>query len=474
MVVIMQSIQQPIQRATRDPLVQATLATQRFSLGPLPHEIKKVSAHPQQWLLAQLTLSPAVHFDPSLPSANDILMAQATYKKAKKEAKQQTTPPTNNMSSMMAEVPLKNPNSGFYKQLTADALQQSIKSEHGFNWRCLDFFSNHFSVTAQDPVMMGLAATLEREAIAPHLLGHFDDLLLAVCQHPAMLIYLNNEKSIGPSTRFAKKNRGLNENLAREILELHTLGVNGGYLQQDVTELAKGITGWSVAIPAQETTQGFIFRAQKHEPGKRVLLGKQYPEEGQRQGEAMLKDIANHPSTARFISTKIIQSFISDEAPEVLIEHLTQQWIASHGHLKTVFSALVTHPLAWQLTQQKYKTPREFVVSTYRALNLTGLPIKQVQNALRTLGQAPFKAGSPAGYGDQQQDWDGANALMARINWVAQLTGKKNLANMDVNAFIDNTFAQTLSTNSYQVITRAESRQQALILALLSPEFLRR
>lgn len=459
-------------------LSDATIATQRFGLGAHPNQITSIEGHAQRWLLTQLTLSPAVSFDPALPDSKQILVAQAQYKKAKKAFKQQQNERTMSNDNISAEKGQdkgpKNPNQAFYKQLTADTLQRAITTENSFNWRCLDFFSNHFSVTAQGKVMTGLAATLDREAIAPYLFGHFDEMLLAVCKHPAMLIYLNNENSIGPSTRFAKKNRGLNENLAREILELHTLGVHGGYQQADVTELAKGITGWGVGNSDKAAQYGFIYREKRHEPGTRLLMGKSYPDEGLQQGEMMLKNIANHPNTARFICTKIIQSFISDEAPDALIDHLTQQWINSRGHLKVVFSALISHPLAWQRHRQKYKTPREYVISTYRLLAIKGLPIQQAQNALKTLGQPAFKAGSPAGYSDQQSDWDGASALMARVNWVSQLTGKKRLAKIDIQTVINNAFAGSLSTHSMHMITRAESRQQALILLLLSPEFLRR
>jgi uncharacterized protein (DUF1800 family) len=467
----MQAWQQSSSEKSSTNLVLATIATQRFAMGARPDDIKSINKNAQAWLLNQLELTPAVIFDQSLPNTNTILAAQYEFKKTKKKFKKQQ----NEMSEMQSkEKQPKNPNKGIYKQLTADALKQNIESANSFNWRCLEFFSNHFSVTAQGQVMAGLAPTLEREAIAPNLFGHFEDLLLAVCKHPAMLIYLNNEISIGPSTRFAKKNRGLNENLAREILELHTLGIDGGYKQGDVTELAKGITGWSVGKINKDKQQGFIYRTRRHEPGTRVLMSKRYSAEGLMQGEKMLRDLANHPQTARFISTKIIKSFISDQAPEELINHLTTQWLSSKGHLKTVFKALINHPLAWQSQQQKYKTPREYIVSTYRALAIKRLPFQQIQRALATLGQSPFKAGSPAGYSDQQQDWDGASALMARINWASQLAGQKRLETIDIETLIVSVFGHSLSAHSYQVITRAESRQQALTLLLLCPEFLRR
>lgn len=445
---------------------QAVIAAQRFALGARPDDLKNIQGQAKTWLLNQLEVFPPVEFNKRLLHSNDILILHSDYRKALKLFRQQKL--KNN-----AEQP-QNPHQTIYKDLSADALEQSINSANSFNWRCLDFFSNHFSVTAQGQLMKGLAATLEREAIAPNLFAHFEVLLLAVCKHPAMLIYLNNETSIGPSTRSAKNGKGLNENLAREILELHTLGVNGGYQQEDVKELAKGITGWSVSRPDKDKQQGFVYRNYHHEPGIRHLMGKAYPEKGIKQGEKMLKDLANHPNTARFVCTKIIQHFITDQAPEELINHLTAHWHNSNGHLKTVFKALINHPLSWQLQQQKYKTPREYVISTYRALAIKKLPVKQVQRALSILGQEPFKAGSPAGYSDQKEDWNGSNALIARINWASNLAAKKQLRTINIESFIENLFLTSLSTHSYESITRAESRQQALTLLLLSPEFLRR
>lgn len=460
---------------------KAVIACQRFGFGAKPGQLTSIGTQPEHWLLTQLTLSPAVNFTATLPNSIQVIQAQADYRQAKKAFKQQAKMQNmqNMQNNMEAEVnnPSKMPKSStgkIYRELCMDALKQSINANASFNWRCLDFFSNHFSVTAQGSLMRGLAPTLEREAIAPHLFGQFEGMLIAVTQHPAMLIYLNNQNSIGPSTKYAKKNRGLNENLAREILELHTLGVNGGYTQQDVTELAKGITGWSVGRPGKDEQQGFVYRYNRHEPGERLLLGKTYAEQGLGQGKEMLKDLAKHSSTAHFVCTKIVRHFISDQPNPELVEHLTRTWIKTDGNLKAVFQALIKHPLAWQEQQRKLKTPREFVISSYRTLANKKLPIKFAFNALNQLGQAPFKAGSPAGYSDFTEDWNGASALMNKINWVAKLSTRKNLRTLNIQETINNSFADTLSTHSYQMVTRAESRQQALTLLLMSPEFLRR
>ena len=470
-----------MQLTSKQLSIHAVIATQRFALGARPNDIKRIQKIEKQWLLNQLNFQPAVKFNNALPHSNKILKiqsnhrnAQRAYRKKLQENEQHQAQTTNKSEIKPIEIKAPdNPNGPIYKQLTQDTIKQEIDSDNSFNWRCLDFFSNHFSVTAQNPAMRGLCATLEREAIGPHLFSSFETLILAVYRHPAMLIYLNNETSIGPSTRYAKNNRGLNENLAREIMELHTLGTKGGYQQKDVTELAKGITGWSVARPGKDKKQGFIFRAKMHEPGVRTLMGKNYPDDGLNQGIKMLKDIANHPNTAKFVCTKIIQHFISDEAPQALISHLIDHWQRSHGDLKVVFQALINHPLSWTPQQQKYKTPREYAISVYRAITLKNIPINQVDNALIILGQRPFQAGSPAGYSDFGEDWDGANALMARINWISRLMTKKRLQKINIKTMINTIFADTLSEHSYQLITRAETRHQALVLLFLSPEFLR-
>ena len=497
------------------------IATNRFGLGAKNNEIKQAKQQPKQWLLAQFEQSPAVVFNHKLATSDKVLSDFGAYQKAKKAFKKQlksqpkasmlaaeNTDSENTVQATMSEsepsqIKTKkskknkannnkpnNPSKAFYRQFSHDTLQSAITSDNSLNWRLLDFFSNHFSVTAQGGLLLGLVGTLEREAIAPHLLGSFEELLIAVTQHPAMLIYLNNEKSVGPDSPFAlrakskKRLKGLNENLAREILELHTVGVNSGYTQQDVTELAKGITGWSVSRPNAKTsatvTTGFVFKNKQHQPGTRSLLGKDFNEAGIKQGEAMLKYIALHPKTAQHLCTKLATHFIQDTPSSELVNHLARHWQQSKGNIKVVMQALINHPLAWQATPQKYKTPRELMISTYRLLSSEktknnksnkNIPFNKMRHALTNMGQLPFKAGSPAGYGDQQQEWSGGNALMARIEWVSQTLSRFQL---DALALQKIALGEAISEHSFTMIKRAESQQQAATLLLLSPEFLRR
>lgn len=449
----------------------AAIAANRFGLGAKPSELEYAEKKPKKWLTAQLT---PVSFDQNLPNSNDLLQQLNDYQAIRKQNKK-------NKVSEEQDKKDKKIRSRFiqstYRKVATDAFVQSINSDNSLAWRLLDFFSNHFSVTANGPVMTVIAATLEREAIADNLFGNFEDMLLAVSKHPAMLIYLNNERSFGPNSKLATKSKrpkkgiGLNENLAREILELHTLGVNGGYSQGDVIELAKGITGWSVANPKRDDDVGFTFRAWGKEPGSRVLLGKTYKQKGIKQGEAMLKDLATHPSTAKFVCSKLVKHFISDNPDPELVNILVKRWQKTGGNIKEVMQALINSDLAWLAQQQKFKTPREFVQSSLRALNIKSIQFKQLFFTLSTFGQQPFNAGSPAGFSDEQQDWDGANALMAKIDWIA-LLAKKHSANAET--VLQDTLALQPTHHTYKSVIRAESRSQALALMLLSPEFLRR
>jgi uncharacterized protein (DUF1800 family) len=318
------------------------------------------------------------------------------------------------------------------------------------------------------------APLLEREAIAPHLAGNFVDMLLAVEQHPTMLVYLNNEKSIGPDSPQGKKSKkGLNENLGREILELHTLGVSGGYTQQDVRELAIAITGWTLGKKKDEEF-GFVFRDGTHQPGARTVLKKSYTQKGVAQGEAILRDLAVHPSTAHYVSFKLARHFVADKPSDALVNAMTATWLSTSGNIPAIMKTLLEHSDAWLPEQQKLKTPREFIISVLRILESVE-PIKlekyRLVQGLKSLGQEPFGAGSPAGFGDTASSWDGAEALMSRIEWVNQLAAHIKTPPVD---FISAALGNQLSEHSLKLIKRAESRQQGLVLALMSPEFQRR
>jgi uncharacterized protein (DUF1800 family) len=305
-------------------------------------------------------------------------------------------------------------------------------------------------------------------------------------------LYLDNPASIGPNSKAARfvgrrgngRKVGINENLAREILELHTLGVDGGYTQADVTTFAQAISGWSIGgedngrklakLGVDNGTPGeFLFREVFHEPGAKKVLGKSYGDDGLRQGEAILRDLALRRETARHISTKLARHFIADDPPKSAVDRITHAWLDSKAHLPTVYQALVESPEAWELPLAKFKTPADYIYSSYRAL---GIPLREKRRALQpfeALGQRNLMPGSPAGWPDSSADWDGSSALLKRITWadvVAQRMGDARNA----RDLAPQLLGATLSDETAKAIARAESGAQALTLLMASPEFMRR
>lgn len=456
----------------------ANIAVNRFGYGARKNELAQANENPLKWLTSQL-ITPT--FNNSLPSSADIIAEHFQFTQKKKQLKRannnSTQAPGQEQEQGKASKTLDKKTRKYARKalltMSSDTMKQAINSTHSVSWRLLDFFSNHFSVSANGRLMTGLAATLERESIAPNLLGQFEDLLLAVEQHPAMLIYLNNEKSFGANSKLGiKKKKGLNENLAREILELHTLGVEGPYQQVDVTELAKGITGWSVVNLKREQGSGFKFRSYGHEPGKRSLLGEQYKAKGLQQGEQMLRDLAVNPATAKYVCFKLAHHFVGETPAKPLLAKMEASWQKSNGNIKQVMLALFESQEYWLDSPQKFKTPRDFIISTHRALATVNVNDKAIFNAASLLGQQPFNAGSPAGYSDAQKDWLGSSALMARIDLTSKISSYRKRVNAEEIMHLS--LGENVSEHTYQLVMRAESRQQALTLLLMSPEFQRR
>ena len=452
---------------------RANIAVNRFGYGARGDELERAKKDPQQWIKSQLI---PISFATSFPHSNEVFIENAKYQKQKKQLKKQQKDPQKQSTSQSMNKMTKMFPRTTLTSMSADTLNQAISSSNSVSWRLLDFFSNHFSVSANGRLMVGLSATLEREAIAPNMLGNFEDMLMAVEQHPAMLIYLNNEKSFGPNSKIAKKHKkqkiGLNENLAREIMELHTLGVDGGYSQLDVIELAKGITGWSVKSPKKDGGTGFIFRDWGHEPGTRSLFGKKYSQRGIAQGQQMLRDLAMNPATAKYVCAKLAHHFVSPNPSAALLNEMEATWMKTQGNIKQVMFSLFDADDAWLDTAQKFKTPREFVISSYRALAPKKINDKALLFSLINLGQQPFNAGSPAGFSDDESDWLGASALMARIDWSSMMSAYRNGINAE--KMLKLAFGESVSQHTYQTVMRAESRQQAMTLLLMSPEFQRR
>ena len=339
--------------------------------------------------------------------------------------------------------------------------------------RWVQFWANHFCVAATKGSVLGLVWPHENEAIRPHAQGRFADLLRASTLHPAMLLYLDNAQSVGPDSRAGqRRRRGLNENLARELLELHTLGVDGGYTQADVTETARLLTGWSVRYGG-DGTPGFVPAL--HEPGSKTILGRRYAE-GPQALDELLDELARHPATARHLATKLVRHFVTDEPPAALVEAVAAAYRASDGELRVVARALFEHELSWRAEHPpKFKRPEELMLSAHRLLNspVTANALEPSARALQAMGQNPGRAPSPQGWPDRSEDWLAPDALFKRVRW-AEAFASAHAGQTDARALALAALGEDLGPATRQQIERAESGAQALALLLASPEFQRR
>ncbi len=457
--------------------MSSSIAYNRFGLGQRATEA--VLADPKAWLLAQITptvpLPRALGQQPTSPQMMNLVRTFREQRQAQKQAGDKAAP--------MAAMGLAEP----YLDQMGARMTAALTTPTPFAERLVHFWSNHFAISADKLKVRTLAGPFETEAIRPHIGGTFTQMLLAVAQHPAMILYLDNELSIGPNSqaalrRGARQDRkvGLNENLAREILELHTLGVRSVYAQADVTELARVLTGWSVEAGArtgpmrgEPGAHGFVFYPLLHEAGARTILGKHYAEGGRAQGLAILADIAAHPATATFIATKLARHFIADTPPPSAVAKLERAILDSGGDLQALYRTLVTMPEAWEPRLQKFKTPWEYAVSALRLTNVASLDARQAMQMLRTLGQPPMAPGSPAGWPDTAQRWISSDAVAKRLSFAATLSQRAPAA-FDARVLAAKLFGPALTDITATELSRAESGAQALTLLLASPEFMRR
>lgn len=379
-----------------------------------------------------------------------------------------------------------------YAQAVGARAQAAVASDTPFVERLVHFWANHFAVSADKQIMVGLTGGFEFDAIRPHVLGKFREMLHAVERHPAMLLYLDQAQSVGPNSpvgqRFAQREQGqrrlgLNENLAREILELHTLGVRTVYTQADVTEFARAMTGWTVAglgrgqgarlAQASGQAGGFAFAPRIHEAGPRTIIGKRYDQQGEAQAAAVLDDLAVHPATAKHLATKLARHFAGDEPPVSLVGKLEAAFLKSGGDLPTVYRALIDASEAWVPQPVKFKTPWEWSISTMRALGTQEVPAQAVLGLMNQLGQPVWRPGSPAGYDDIAASWAGPDAVMRRVE-AAERFASRTRETIDGRTRAAQLFPDALSATTAQAIARAESPAQSVALMLVAPEFLRR
>jgi uncharacterized protein (DUF1800 family) len=455
----------------------AAIAVTRFGLGARPGEMDRVATDPRGWLLAQIRPGGAPQPGRAFGGTAGALEAYAAYVVAGR-----------GLDEAAAQAARQQARRAMTRETGAaflDRIVLAATTEAGFAERWALFWANHFAVSAARFQASAFLEAYEREAIRPFVFGRFADLAFAAESHPAMLLYLDQAQSVGPGSPAGRRREaGLNENLAREMLELHTVGPEAGYTQADVTEVARALTGWSIPRPggrgrgaAADTPgeRGFVFRPVTHEPGDRQVMGRTYRQTGLAQGRTILEDLANHPATARRLARKLAAHFVADQPPEPLIGRLEAAWTASGGDLAVVARALVEAPEAWAPGAAKIKTPYEFVASTHRAFGTRPTDMVSLQQVLTGLGQPAWAPPSPEGWPDTAADWSGPDALVKRLDW-ARTAGEVLAADPGRQPVVvaDGALGARLGAATRQAVARAESRPEALTLLLMSPEFQRR
>ena len=444
----------------------------RFGLGPSHADVAAIAGDPYRWLEKQIDERTAsVRSEPSyklLARQQDVVMNRQAARRAAEGSEEKIARIEEEQKKYRRQI------RAVVGTQAGERFRRAVATLTPFSERLVHFYSNHFTVSARGkPQLLGSCQAFENEAIRPFVSTRFEDMLLSVVSHPVMLIYLDNAQSVGPKSRLGRRgNRGLNENLAREILELHTLGVDGGYAQKDVVALAKMLTGWTVGNKRRPRTGEpgkFSYLEFLHEPGAQRLLGKRYANNGMEQARTALQDLANHPATARHLATKLARHFVADEPPQEVIDRLEKVYIASGGHLPTVHRTLLQVELAGT---QKFKTPFEYLVSLYRGFELpTGSRgLRMATRGLRTMNHWPFTAASPAGWADKADAWAAPNMLKQRIDWaVAAGAYAGGRPATEVDAAMD-LMIPANAAGTRRSVGRAASSSQAVAIMMASPE----
>jgi uncharacterized protein (DUF1800 family) len=461
------------------PLSPTAVALNRFGLGATPEDVPPKD--PKGWLRDQLEAyqaRPTVIV--ALPNSEAIAIP---YFQSRRQA--------NRAGDAEAKQAIfaasRSDHRRVYRAAVNARIANAIATETPFTERLVHFWANHFAISADKVTTVPFAGSFENEAIRPHIMGNFHDLVFAVERHPGMLIYLDQASSIGPQSAMAQRARsrnaprvpGMNENLAREIMELHTLGVRSGYTQNDVTEFARALTGWSiggVAAPVleQDVALGaFIFRPAMHEPGERTIMGRRYGQMGEEQARAVLRDLVKAPATATHIATKLARHFAGDDPPAVLVERLGRAFGDTQGDLPTLYRVLIDSPESWAPRFVKFKTPWEWAISALRGIGFKTADRLPAPQMLSQLGQSVWEPGSPAGWTDLATSWAAPDALLRRVevaNRLATLTADRH----DPRELATKLLATPPPPSTRAAIEGAESRLTGLALLLVSPEFQRR
>lgn len=478
------------------------LASNRFGLGRRFNDAPVEDA--QAWLTHQLDA-----FDPrppviaALPGREAIAADFVAYQDNSRTARQskKRRAETNGMASSNEDRAAQDAElvrlgrsaiRGQYLAAANARLTNALSTDTDFPERLVHFWSNHFAVSADKLPVIGFAGNFEFEAIRPHIMGRFSDLLTAAVRHPAMLLFLDQAVSFGPDSPIATRQKrrqgkpvtGLNENLAREIMELHTLGVRTGYSQTDVRSFAKALTGLTIAglgrgpgqrlMPPTSRQGETVFIAALHEPGSQTILGKIYGQSGPKQAEAILRDLAAHPATARHIATQLACHFSSDDPAPALVDRLASNFLATGGDLPSLYRTLIASPEPWDRRPGKFKSPWDWAVSMLRGLNLKQIGKRENAVGLFTqLGQPLWRPGSPAGFSDTVDTWAGSAALMRRVELASRVASRTG-DSLDARLLAPLLLGDALDTDLATAIARADSPGQGLAMLLVSPAFLRR
>jgi len=478
---------------------QAIIAASRFGYGAGPDGTAAIGGDPRGWLKSQLAHPQMPAGFAGLPQSAALVVTYQQLQQQRRLAKADGEAPGTRRRGLLDQSPMgadsrggptemmvePNPQPGPAPFPEQRILRQAVLAEASakldavtgsptpFVERLVSFWANHFTVSGIRPVVRPLAGSFEREAIRPHVNGRFEDMVLAVVQHPAMGLYLDNWVSVGPESRVGLRGRrGLNENLGRELLELHTLGVDGGYTEQDVRALARILTGWSIGGERAAEPGRFRFVPEIHEPGEKIFLGQRYADAGMGEGLAAIRVIAHHPSTARHVARQLAVHFVADQPPQAIVDRLAQVFLQSGGDLHAVSAALVDQPEAWSCYQQKIKSPFDLVASAMRATGRT-MPPERAIRTLDRLGQGLHMAPSPAGWPDDAAAWIGPEAVLRRVEW-AQAFADQVGDGVDPVALGDAVLGDTIAPDQRKAIARAESRPTALAMLFASPAFQRR
>jgi len=460
--------------------IEGAIAANRFGLGARPGEIEAASTGPRDWLTAQLN-GPAGQPEPlaglSFMSGGELVVEELRYREQQKMLRQaRANDPDADPVKNFVKTRVK-----LYTDEMAARFAHGFATDKPFAERLVWFWSNHFGVSAMNPRATTFVGAFEREAIRPHITGSFEEMTLAVLRHPAMLVYLDNAQSIGPDSRAgAATGKGLNENLGRELMELYTLGVDGGYTQADVIAMAKLLTGWSID-PRGGGDDGFRFYPARHEPGEVTLRGKTYPA-GYDGAAVAVADLARDPATARHIATKFAQAFISDHPPESSIARLEKSFRKTNGDLKALAETAVSDSNAWTPQPGKMRSPVEYVTAAYRLLALPRpgtqpdaieKQVRAAMGAARLMGEFPLAAPSPKGWPLDSAAWSGPDAVLNRIEWARQV-GQRVPPAADIAGLADEGLGPLLNPATKTAMAQASSKGEAIALLLASPEFQRR